>query len=115
MGKKSMAAKEAKRQYLADARFTRPLVIKILNKTNVKNNDYFYLRKKLNSLKKKTSIKIHGAVVSFPEGDLVKINDEEYKISKIEKELFESKHIIKRYTLKYKLWITIHYINTKII
>lgn len=112
MERKNESAKQIRSQYNAASRFAHPAIVKILNTTNSKNKEYFLLHDKLKKLKKKPEVKIYGSVVSFPnDTKTVIIDNIEYKISSIEKQAFNVKHIVKRYTLKYKLWLTIQYLK----
>lgn len=107
-----MSVKEIRQQYKADARFVHPAMIKLLNTTNRKNDQYFYLSKKLKQLKHRDNIKIQGHVVLFPRNSkIVIIDDKAFRVSYLENKVFNYKHIVKRYTKKYKLWISIKYLK----
>lgn len=112
MKPKKDAIKQARSQYNAAARFAHPAIVKILNTGNSNNKEYFLLHDKLKKLKKKSEIKLYGSVVSFPkDSKKILIDNIEYKVPSLEKQVFDVKHIVKRYTLKYKLWITIQYLK----
>lgn len=104
---------QTKQQYKADIRFAHPAIIKVLNKTNPKNKQYFYLHKKLKQVNSKENIKIKNKTVSLPKNrKLIIINNSAFKVSHIEKKTFGFTNIIKPYTKKYRLWLAIKYIES---
>ena len=72
------------------------------------------LREKLDNVKKsdKNQTIILGHKVRFPpKGKIILIDGIKHKIVEIEEATFREKNILKRCTLKYKVWLAIKYLQ----
>lgn len=106
--------KHIRLNYKAEMRLCHPIIVKILNTENPHNKKHFQMRKILDNIKsspkRQTQIKSHH--VAFPnKQNHILINGKKYSIKTIETNLFNHTNIITPITLKYKVWLTIKFIQ----
>ena len=108
------AKKQIISQYKADMRFAHPAIVKLLNTTNPRTPQYVLLSNVIKDIKnsKNNKAKFNRHKIKIPKRlTIIIIDDNTYNVEDIEKALFKRSNIFKNPSLKYKIWLSVKYLQ----